>query len=107
MPISSYLRTRFSLRFLLVLTTLLCLWCGYSVNWIQRRHEALGADDVDVGLMSVTEWMNGAPRAPGMLWLFGEEGYVRICIVDGNSEWESSKRRLAALFPEAEIVRGK
>jgi hypothetical protein len=106
MPISSYLRPRFSLRFLLVLMTLLCLWCGYSVNWMRQRREALDADDIDVGSMSVGEWMNGAPRAPGMLWLFGEEGYVRISVAE-NVEWEPLQQRLAALFPEAEIVRGK
>jgi hypothetical protein len=105
MPISFHLRPRFSLRFLLVLITLLCLWCGYSVNWMRQRHEALDADDVDVGVMSVTEFMHGAPQAPGMLWLFGEEGYVRICVAE-SVEWEPVQQRLAALFPEAEIVRG-
>jgi hypothetical protein len=106
MPIASFLRPRFSLRALLVAMTFLCIWCGYSVNWIRERREALDAEYVDIGLMSVTEWMNGPPRAPGMLWVFGEEGYLRIC-VDVNGDWGQLQRRLAALFPEAEIVRGK
>lgn len=106
MPISSYLRPRYSLRALLAVMTLLAAWCGYSVDWIRQRDAALDVEHIDVGMVSVTEWMNGPPAAPGMLWLFGEEGYLRICF-DINEGWEQEQRRLASLFPEAEIVRGR
>ena len=40
------------------------------------------------------------PSAPGLLWLFGEEGYGKMWIWDGS---EADIQKAQNLLPEAEI----
>jgi hypothetical protein len=83
---------------MLVVTTLLCLWCGYSLNWIRQRH--VNFKDGMYPLGSFAE--DTGTSAPGLLWLFGEGGVTRI-VVDTNLISEPERDRLRQLFPEAEI----
>jgi hypothetical protein len=91
-------RLRFSIRAMLVATTLLCLWCGYSMNWIRQRHAAIAS-----GCVTVLEGgAEDVPSAPRLLWLFGEAGYFGI-LVDAPTDEETAFA--VALFPEvAEVI---
>ena len=98
---------RFSLRTMFVLVTVLCVWLGYSLNWIRQRREAIAHAHFEKVSIKTT-----APiRAPGLLWLFGEPGYDRIWFLFGpadprdNTPEEFVKaKQLAPLFPEARVV---
>jgi hypothetical protein len=98
MPISSYLRPRYSLRALLVVTTLLALVLLYHLDWIQQRRTIL-----ESGAVSASESHDSLPRpaAPGLLWMFGEQGYQTI-FINGDSNHEEAER-LYALFPEGQV----
>jgi hypothetical protein len=96
---------QFCLRTFFVLVTLVCVGFGYWVHWsrewIRRRHEWLY---VQVYNKPTGRWVPSVrdpptrpppPRAPGGLWLFGEEGAGEI---DCPSE---EQERAQQLFPEA------
>lgn len=97
MPIASYLRPRYSLRALLVVMTLLAIVMLYHLDWIRQRRELIESGEIDA--------ISDTPvRAPGMLALFGEAGHAVIsCGANADETEEEVERRLAALFPEAEI----
>ena len=90
-------RPRFSLRTLLVVVTAFGCWLGYQLNWIKQRHEFFdqhcykGLEHLAVG---------PTPRAPGMLWLFGERG--RKVIMVRRLHW-SHEVLAKKLFPEADV----
>jgi hypothetical protein len=90
-------RLRFSIRAMLVATTLLCLWCGYSMNWIRQRRAAIASGCV-TALEGRAEDVRSAPR---LLWLFGEAGYFAI-LVDAPTDEETASA--IALFPEVDEV---
>lgn len=88
---------RFSLRALLVLMTLLAIWCAYSVNWIRQRRELIAS-----GITQPYATPNGkevTKLAPGLLFLLGETGYhwINLDMPDDGPEAE----RIRTLFPEA------
>ena len=89
---------QFSLRTRLVAVTVVALlagWVGYSLNWIHHRRRFL-----DEFVMYVSgEPPEEQPRAPGLLWLFGESGYSIIGLLDFKRDAREAKH----LFPEAEI----
>ena len=97
MPISSYLRTRYSLRTLIAVMTLLAFVLLYHLDWIRQRRELIESGEIDA--------TSDTPvRAPGILGLFGEAGHAGIYGGANADETEEEvERRLAALFPEAEI----
>jgi hypothetical protein len=98
MKLSQLLRPRFTLRAVLVVMTLACLWCGYSLNWIRQRHVIFKEGLSPRG--SFAE--DTLTPAPAFLWLFGEQGVTRI-VVDTSLISESERQRVRRLFPEAEI----
>ena len=83
---------------LLVLMTALALFLGYHLNWIQQRRAVLESDAVSV---SESHDSFHRPAAPGLLWMFGEQGYQTIGII-GDSNREEAER-LHALFPEGNV----
>ena len=91
---------RFSLRTLFLLVTvvgLLAGWVVYQLDWIRQRHETLQR----------ASHLGGPTRAPGLLWLFGEQGYREIDIVfDPNKQTGEARasKQVSDLFPEAEAV---
>jgi hypothetical protein len=86
-------RFRFSLTTLFLLVALVAVWLGWSWNWIRQRHEFLR------NKMATSLNVNPV-TAPGMLWLFGEEGceYVFMALATDN-DLEEARR----LFPEASV----
>jgi hypothetical protein len=110
---------RFSLRTLFVVVTISGIalgWVAYQLNWIRQRRELVHRTDIEA-LM----WADGDyPTAPGLMWLFGEQGYDIIeIIVDlpidptidvppdrERTETETALlERARSLFPEAEVVK--
>ena len=97
MPISSYLRPRYSLRAILVVMTLLAVVMLYHLDWIRQRRELIESGEVFSDSKSPV-------RAPGILGLFGVAGYAEIFGGASADETEVQVgQRLAKLFPEAEI----
>lgn len=85
------------MRAMLAATTLLCLWCAYSMNWIRQRRAAIAS-----GCVTVLEGRpEDVPSAPRLLWLFGEAGHFGIW-VDAPSAEETASA--VALFPEVDEV---
>ena len=89
---------RFTLRVLFVATTLLCVWCAYSVNWIKQRRAAIA-----IGHVTIYESRLGEdpPPAPGLLWMFGEQGY---CSISVHPAPRDERGRVLSLFPEAAVA---
>jgi hypothetical protein len=92
MPIASFPRPRFSLRAVLVVMTLLCLWCAYSMNWIRQRRQLIES--------SITTGRGHYTRAPGLLFLLGEPGYCDLHV--DLEEDDPEIDRIRAIFPEAQ-----
>jgi hypothetical protein len=78
--------------------TVLCIWLGYSLNWIKQRRELIGYPypSIDTAGPGAIQ-----PSAPGLLWILGERGVAVLLISTEDKEFESRARRL---FPEAVIV---
>jgi hypothetical protein len=70
----------------------------YHLDWIQQRRAVLESDAVSA-LESHDSFHR--PTAPGLLWMFGEQGYQTIGI-NGDSNREEAER-LHALFPEGHV----
>ena len=99
----------FSLRTLFIVATVAGVWLGYELNWIRQRR-AIIADSA-----SCIEY-GEARSAPGLLWLFGEPGYAEIRPRYYTPNWfplftpaaaqehRQERRRIRALFPEAETI---
>ena len=76
-------RLRFSLRSLLLVVTGLCLFFGYQLEWIRKRHQFLD--------QQALLWAPYAPYtgpdmahfqlAPPCLWLFRERGYCSFAVL--------------------------
>jgi len=86
------MKPRFTIRAILVLMTLLAVWCAYSVNWIRQRR-ALIESELTTGRGDYT-------RAPGLLFLFGEPGYSDLHI--DLEEGDPGIAPIRAIFPEAQ-----
>jgi hypothetical protein len=74
-------------------------WIGYELTWIRQRHAAL----------SNASHLDGLVTAPGLLWLFGEQGFREIDVVFATKNTppnavRAETKRIADLFPEAEFV---
>lgn len=94
-------RPRFTLRVLFVAMTLHCVWCGYSVNWIQQRRAALN----DGWVVAYYEPGVKFPAAPGLLWIFAEPAQQSLIVYRSNGR-PNSKERAAKLFPESQLTTG-
>ena len=89
-------KPRFSLKFILIVMMLVCIWCAYSMNWIRQRRAAIK----DGWVTPMTYPGDGRQLAPGMLWVFGETGYAAIWVVS-KDDIEAKRQEAADLFPEA------
>jgi len=102
---------RFSLRTVFVAVTMLCCWLGYELSWLRERHLL-----VESGEAAVFPTSTGTrPKAPALLWLFGEEGAGEITlllVLDEISKPQDgidlkslpTYNRVRSAFPEGEIV---
>jgi hypothetical protein len=91
-------RFRFGLRSLFILVTLVAVWAAYSANWIRERRDFVRKLESDP-LSSTIARFNSAFYAPGLLWLFGEDG-VESMVLPNESDSAVARR----LFPEAQIA---
>jgi hypothetical protein len=102
---------RFSLRTLLAAMAVVALVWGYQWHWIRQRRRVRQEGHIrclDNSLTEIDLILRGLheAKAPGLLGLLGERGEVTIIIrVVDNAEWERERRRVQALFPEAEVIR--
>ena len=93
-----------------VAVTVLAGWLGYELNWIRQRRSV----GEEAWLSRSVSRRTGLPEkrtAPGLLWLFGEPGYVDVIVVlgprEGGELTADEKARLARvenLFPEADVA---
>ena len=96
----------FRLRTMLIVVAALAIplaWVGYSLNWIRQRHEVLYSNFALGVAMPRSICGASCPNAPWMLRPFGELGQWKMIHCALPSNIEAERRRLAALFPEAEI----
>lgn len=84
---------------MLVAMTVLAVFLWYHVNWIQQRRAALE----DGWIAEYSTATLPTPSAPGLLWLFGEQGYSYL-IVDATAEHPAAAAEASPLFPEAVIA---
>ena len=92
---------QFSLRTMFALMTLVAVFVAYHVRWIRQRHDFLATDGVYDWSDKYSNANTARPRAPGMLWLFGETGVTKLVVYErGKADFSRS----AALFPEARRI---
>jgi hypothetical protein len=74
------------------------LW--YHLDWIERRREALRTGEV-----TLVPYLSESIRAPGLLPLFGENGYSLVLAraIQGE-DWKQKQLMVAKLFSEARAV---
>jgi hypothetical protein len=98
---------QFGLGPMLLLVTVVAAFLAYHVNWIRQRRDFLKLNNATALEHDFTRedpelWE--PVSAPGLLWLFGEEGQcgLRIVIMDeaANADDRDKAQRL---FPEAII----
>jgi len=84
---------------------------GYQWHWIRQRNAMRQESHIrclDNSLTEISLILRGLDEepAPGLLGWLGEQGEVTIIIrVLDDAEWERERRRVGALFPEAEVIR--
>jgi hypothetical protein len=110
---------QFGLGTLFVVVTVLAIFIAYHVNWIRQRHAFLAFQDARWGddelsrlnkPVFLQQRSNSAPKASGLLWVFGESGcavlnvWVSIPDLKELSLSDHKSIELAErLFPEASV----
>jgi len=98
---------RYSLRTLIIVVTVGCVWLGYQVNWIRERRAAIASGRVEYWRDEFDNpFDNASPTPvspPFSLWIFGERGRDTICLHSCATDQEVSD--MSALFPEAWVFR--
>ncbi len=84
-------------------------WLGYQFNWIRQRHEFLSCH----AWVQVSSGFDADVKAPGLLWMFGEEGkwdfsmmffdVTRNRTLTLSAVEEQTLQEARRLFPEAHI----
>jgi hypothetical protein len=87
---------RFSLRTMLVLVTLVCVYLGWAMNWIHERRAFLSQPGVNSFAVSIEK-----AASPRPLELLGEGG-TEIILLDHNLP-RVYLERAHRLFPESEV----
>jgi hypothetical protein len=97
-------KPHFTLRAILAVTAILCLFLWIHLHWIGQRRAAIANGQVTA--VPILDPSGAEPRPPWLLGLFGEPGHP-LLIVHGcdDAQWQQEELRLARLFPEAEIRR--
>jgi hypothetical protein len=82
-----------------VIVALVAVWLAYSANWIRQRREFVRDKQADA---STSIFVRESPVvAPGLLWVFGEDG-VEVLLLQTPTESDFAEGR--RLFPEAQIA---
>jgi len=90
-----------------VVSTTLCCWMVYQLNWIHTRHAVLEQDNLKFRETGGGVFPNPSTEPPWPLALFGEKPIHTDALLVPPTAPEKELDRLRALFPELEIVRGR
>jgi hypothetical protein len=95
---------RFSLRTMLVLVTLVCVYLGWAMDWRRQREAAwMISTKGQMRNLGPGEYhIAGGSQPPFQLRLFGVKGANSIYM--NRSATNDEKQKLRVLFPEARIV---
>jgi hypothetical protein len=85
---------RFSLRTMLVLITLVCIYLGWALNWKRQREAFLGHQ-------SIGSFPLGYNLAPIWIRIVGARGYGYLDLIDPTDQQVEEAERL---FPESAIL---
>jgi hypothetical protein len=88
---------RFSLRTMLVLVTLVCVYLGWATNWRRQREAFLKK----YGAAAFNE-QRIVGQSPTRVWWIWEEGFTLIVLPNLASEMELNEGK--KLFPEALVT---
>ena len=98
---------RYRLRTLMIVITLVCVWLGYHLHWMQQRRDALGWVEGQMAYWEDVPIQQGGAfpgaSAPWRLRMLGTEGVKTISVMAYQEEELPKKRELARLFPEAQV----
>ena len=94
------------------LITLTCVatgWTAYQLDWIRQRREFFNKSPrYETSETKVISYTVCRPvytvRAPGLLWMFGEDGR-KLLMLPLDEYSDEDARRAEALFPEAHVAR--
>ena len=86
---------QFGLRTMFVAVTIVAIFVGYHVNWIQARREAIRSG---IAVQHTFAANQIVPRPPFALRLLGERGEEHLFVAPTQFE------RVCKLFPEAEVL---
>jgi hypothetical protein len=103
---------QFSSGAMLLAVTVLAVFIAYHVNWIRQRR-GYETQDYLLNIAGPGHGPDIAVPAPGLLWLFGENGHFAVNMTfhseDGHlqsglaAEEEEEVAKAKRLFPEAHI----
>lgn len=91
---------RFSLRTMLILLTVSCIYLGWAANWRMQRDKILNTPRILDG-PPTRVWVHKAGPAPLTLRAVGAKGVERLHLRGEFTEEEMNE--LQELFPEARI----
>ena len=92
--------SRFSLRTMLVLVTLLCVYLGWLMNW-KRQREAVLLNSHNRAPLIGEYFVEEGQQPPFPLAFFFVKG-IRV-VIPGPSARDEEFKRLQSLFPEAKV----
>ena len=78
---------QYSLRTLLVLVTVLCVWLAVTANRARKQREAVAAIEAVGGVVYYEYQTKSGQKPPGPKWLrelIGDEYFVSVVLVDFN-----------------------
>lgn len=99
MKMLQLLRPRFTLRAMLLATTVVALFFWYHVSWVNQRRHLLANGSVSV-------FSDESIQPPTPLRFFGESGYSKLWVHSDLWHSDAERERLRRLFPESEFRGG-
>lgn len=99
-----HIRPTFTLRALFLAVTVVGLWLGYHLHWINERHRAI--DEQRISWFSVPNM--GSPIIPPTPWclrLFGERN-ASDALIAQDPIAEKEYERIKTLFPGIKVFNG-
>jgi hypothetical protein len=93
-------RFQFETRTIFLAVTMLAVWLGWEMNWIEQRHAVLENNEVLVSSVGIP-WEGVAPSPLG--W-FGESG-IGTGIILPSETTDGELNRVRRLFPETSVTR--
>jgi hypothetical protein len=116
-PVRTHRWFQISLKLLLVIVTLICLWLGYHAQAVRERkamrawiieqggfHDTYVLDGVDPPGYVPPDWyVRKVAKFPRVRLWFGDDAVCYINLIRTEATWEQ-RQRIARMFPEAWVV---